>query len=422
MLTVRERNQLTYALKLVTMSSLILTAPAFAAQTSQTYYFPHLAIGGGWQTTLTFVNYSPQGVTCVTTFYSDTGAPLQVSFADGSVAGSSRTDMLAPGADLHVQTRASADVASLSGWAKSQCTGSVKASLLYRFYNGATAQGEAGVNATTTPATEFVSYAQTLTGLAYANPGSSAVTVTITALDASGNKLGSKMETLNAGEHTAANIGPLLGLSSFTGSVQLTATAPILALFINAEAFPVVSSLPPAELPNGTPLAGGSGGPTGPASTYYFPQLAIGGSWQTVLTLVNYSPNSVTCQTAFYSDSGAALQAPFSDSQGASRTDNLAAGASIHIATTAGASTPVSGGWARTQCSGPVKASLLYRFYANDVAQGEAGVNAMTAPATEFSSFAQTQTGLAIANPMLTGSAAVVLITGYNAAGVQTAS
>jgi hypothetical protein len=45
---------------------------------SSTYYFPHLAIGGGFQTTLTYVNYSPQSVSCQTTFYSDSGGALQV--------------------------------------------------------------------------------------------------------------------------------------------------------------------------------------------------------------------------------------------------------------------------------------------------------------------------------------------------------
>ena len=54
------------------------------------YYFSHLALGGGFQTTLTYINYSPQAVTCVTNFYSDSGSPLPVPFNQGSV--STRTD------------------------------------------------------------------------------------------------------------------------------------------------------------------------------------------------------------------------------------------------------------------------------------------------------------------------------------------
>jgi hypothetical protein len=39
-------------------------------------------------------------------------------------------------------------------------------------------------------------------------------------------------------------------------------------------------------------------------------------------------------------------------------------------------------------CSAPIKASMLCRFYKQGVAQGDAGVNAMNAPATEFVTFA----------------------------------
>jgi hypothetical protein len=211
-----------------------------------------LAFGGGFQTTLTFVNYSPEAVSCQTTFYSDSGGALQVPFAGGSL--SARTDSLGAGADIHVQTTASANAAS-EGWAQSECTGPVKASLLYRLYSGSVAQGEAGVNATTTPATEFVTFAQTQTGIAYANPSSVPATITIAALDSTGAGLGQTSLTLQPNAHGAANIGPLLGVSSFTGSVQITSTAPIVSLSLNAEAFPVFSSLPSGDLPAGTPLA-----------------------------------------------------------------------------------------------------------------------------------------------------------------------
>jgi len=218
------------------------------------YYFAHLAFGGGWQATLTYVNYSPQAVSCQTSFFSDSGAPLAVPFSAGASA--VRSDNLAAGGDIHDQTQAPAGAGLLTGWAAAQCTGSVKASLLYRLYKGTVAQGEAGVNAVTVPAIEFVSFAQTETGMAWANPSPSAADVTITVLDATGKTLGTKIMTVQPNEHGQANIGPLLGLSSFTGSVQITSSVPILTLLINFEAAPVFSSLPPADLPAGTALSG----------------------------------------------------------------------------------------------------------------------------------------------------------------------
>jgi hypothetical protein len=221
---------------------------------SNIYYFPHLAVGGGWQTTLTYVNYSPQNVSCQTAFYSDSGQLLQVPFATG--AESSRTDDLPPGAAIHVATQAAANAQLLTGWAEAQCTGPIKPSLLFRWYIAGASQGEAGVNAMSSPATEFVSFAQTQTGLAYANPSSSPATLTIRVLDSKGLALGRKDIMLGPYEHGAGNLAPLLGLSSFTGSVQVTSNIPVTALLLNFEAAPVFSSLPPADLPAETALAG----------------------------------------------------------------------------------------------------------------------------------------------------------------------
>jgi hypothetical protein len=222
---------------------------------SSSYYFPQLAFGGGWQTTMTYVNYSPQSVTCQTTFYTDSGSPLLVPL--GGPAASSRTDVLAPGADLHQQTTGDPAGPTSSGWAVASCSSAMKASLLYRFYNQGVAQGEAGVNAITTPATEFVTFAETKTGIAYANPSTTPASVTVTVLSSAGLALGSKVVQLAPNAHGAANLAPLLGLNSFTGSVQITSTVPIVSLSLNAEAFPVFSALPPGDLPDSTPLAPG---------------------------------------------------------------------------------------------------------------------------------------------------------------------
>ena len=46
-----------------------------------TYYFPHLAVGAGWQTTITYINYSPEEVSCQTDFLSDHRSPLMLSFS-----------------------------------------------------------------------------------------------------------------------------------------------------------------------------------------------------------------------------------------------------------------------------------------------------------------------------------------------------
>ena len=386
------------------------------------YYFPHLAVGAGWQTTITYINYSPEEVTCQTDFLSDYGSPLMVSFAGlGPVV--SRTDVLPSGGSVHQETNVDLNASLAPGWARATCSGPVKASLLFRQHNSeGVPTAEAAVNAAAVPATRFVTFAEQQegkagTGVAYANPSFTAAHVTFTARDAAGRTLASVDRTLLPGGHDAQNMAPLFGLTSFTGSIEVTSPVPIVSLSLNFEAYPVFSSLPPGEL---DPSAQGS-------TTYYFPHLAVGASWQTTITYINYSREEVTCQTEFISDHGSPLMVSFAGlGPVVSRTDVLPPGGSVHEETDVELSAPLAPGWARATCSGPVKASLLFRQRNSEgVPTAEAAVNAAAVPATRFVTFAEQQegkagTGVAYANPSSTS--ALVTFTARDAAGRTLAS
>ena len=379
------------------------------------YYFPHLAVGAGWQTTLTYINYSAEQVSCRTEFLSDQGTPLMVSFPSLG-PDVRRSDMLPPGGSVHEETDVGLSSPPAAGWAKAACSGPVKASLLFRQYDSAGVPlAEAGVNAAAVAASRFVTFAeqatgQAGTGVAYANPSDTAAVVTFTAKDEAGRTLDSFDQTLMPGEHGAKNMAGLFDLSRFTGSLEITSTKPIVSLSINAEAAPIFSSLPPGEL---DPSAQG---PT----TYYFPHLAVGASWQTTITYINYSPQEVTCRTDFFSGQGTPLTVSF-PALGlvASRSDVLPPGGSVHEETDVGLSAPLVSGWAQADCTGPVKASLLFRQYDSaGVPTGEAGVNAAAAPATRFVTFAeqapgQAGTAVAYANPSDTSTAVVTFTVKY---------
>ena len=383
----------------------------------QIYYFPHLAVGASWQTTITYINYSREEVTCQTDFISDHGTPLMVSFAGlGTV--DSRTDVLPPGGSVHQETDVDLSAPLAPGWARATCSGPVKASLLFRRRNSEGAPtAEAGVNAAAVPATRFVTFAeqgegQFGTGVAYANPSATAALVTFTARDTAGEVLPSVNRTLSPGGHAAHGMSELFDLTSFTGSIEVTSTEPIVSLSLNFEADPVFSSLPPGEL---DASAQGS-------TTYYFPHLAVGASWQTTITYINYSPEEVSCQTDFISDHGSPLMVSFAELGTVdSRTDVLPPGGSVHQETNVDLSASLAPGWARATCSGPVKASLLFRRRNSEGAPtAEAGVNAAAVPATRFVTFAeqgegQFGTGVAYANPSDTS--ATVTFTARDAAG-----
>ena len=367
---------------------LVLSAALGApAQTTLNYYFAHIAAGGVWRTTFTYVNQTAQSVSCNTSFLSDTGAPLSLTF--NGTAQSSAADSIPAGGLARRQTDSQPAAQTVTGWAIANCSGPVKASALFRSYNGNVAQAEASVPAMASAASQFVTYADQTSGVAYANPSQTAATVTFAASDANGVPLATKSIPLPAGAHGSQNLGPLFGLANFQGSVTITASAPIVSLTLNAEASPVISSLPPGQ-PDGSA--------SGPAN-YYFAHIAAAGPWRTTFTYVNASTQSVTCSTSFYSDSGSALSLLFNGVPLSSATDTIPAGGMVRRQTDAQTASPVTTGWASAKCSGPVKASALFRDYTGNVAQGEASVIAASSPASQFVTYADQNTGIAYANP-----------------------
>jgi hypothetical protein len=162
---------------------------------------------------------------------------------------------MAPGGSIHDPTTAPHTGSVIQGWAQGSCTGPVQASMLFRQYNAGVPIAEAGVNAETAATTVFATFAQVGTGIAYANPSTTqSASITFTVYNTAGARLGGQTITLGPLAHSAANIGPLVGLTSFTGFVKITSSIPIISLSLNYEVAPIFSSLPPGDLPSSTLL------------------------------------------------------------------------------------------------------------------------------------------------------------------------
>jgi hypothetical protein len=99
---------------------------------------PHYAVS--WRTTFTYVNQTNQPVTCNTTYLSDTGAALPLSFNGAFMT--SASDAIPPSGLARRQTDAQPTAQVVTGWAAANCTGPIRASALFRAYNGAVAQAE----------------------------------------------------------------------------------------------------------------------------------------------------------------------------------------------------------------------------------------------------------------------------------------
>jgi len=235
-------------LNLLAAVTILLGAPSLSfSQTgaAYNYYFAHLASGGIWRTTFTYVNPTDNFVTCNTSFYSESGGALLLSF--GGIKRSLVPYNLVPQGTIHSQTDADLNGPVQVGWAQAVCDGPIQASVLFRSFKGSVAQAEGSVLASTTPATRFVSFSDQITGIALANPLSVSSTLTFTARNLAGQFLATKSLTLPAMNHGSFNVGPYLNLNSFKGSLTIDATSPILSVALNFESSPVFSALPPGH-------------------------------------------------------------------------------------------------------------------------------------------------------------------------------
>ena len=106
-------------------------------------------------------------------------------------------------------------------WAQAQCSGPVKVSMLFRWYNQGAAITEAGVNASNHSDHQVRHYAQTLAGAAFANPSlNQSALVTIVVLDATGTVLNTSTVTLPPEGHQTYNIYTWVN-QNLSGSVQI---------------------------------------------------------------------------------------------------------------------------------------------------------------------------------------------------------
>ncbi len=168
-----------------------------AAQGSTAYYFPHLAVGAGWQTTITYINYSP-------------GGELPNQF--------------------HFRSRKSAD------------------GLVCGTGNGCRPDRCSAARGVRSPGDQRGAERCSWDRRGLCQPFRYSGHITFTARDRAGQTLASVVRTLLPEGHGAHGMGPLFGLTGFTGSLEVTSTEPIVSLSLNFEADPVFSSLPPGEL------------------------------------------------------------------------------------------------------------------------------------------------------------------------------
>jgi YD repeat-containing protein len=251
--------------------------------------FPQIADGGGYRTTLVFMNTSGNPETGTVRFFGGAGAALPVRMIGGGAAASEFAYTIQPGGVVRFVTDGSPSEVH-AGWAQlvpAAASATPVGAGTFSFTQGGTLVTESGVPSAT-PTTHARIYVDTAgghnTGLAVVSPEGRSVRITATAYLPDGvTPAGNGPGTIDLvpGGHLPRFVGQLIsGLpEGFTGVLDLVAPAPFAALTLRSltnergdfllTTFPIadVTQVPPAPV--------------------VFPQIADGGGYQTQIILLN---------------------------------------------------------------------------------------------------------------------------------------
>lgn len=214
---------------------LYMAALAQVASPETPLVFPHFAQGGGYQTVFTLSNLSKTATTATVQLFLPSGALSNTISIAVAANGTARTSLT--GSALTV------------GWARitTSPVAGLSASETIQLSSGGVVFGEAGVlpsipdTALRLPVFEKDGVA---TGVAIANPGSTAATLTLTLRNPNGSAAGTQALPLGPSQQTARFVSELFsGLSGFEGSLEITSPVPVSAFALRQHTTGTFSAL-----------------------------------------------------------------------------------------------------------------------------------------------------------------------------------
>jgi hypothetical protein len=190
-------------------------------------YFPQIADGGGYSTMFILINDSSTAVTGSLELFQANGTTLTLNL-NGTAASTFNLNIPAKGMALYETLNSGSTQA---GWARVRTSGPIGGSIIYGYSSPpGTLISEAGIN----PAQPVNSFALSVdirrgyqAGLAVANPGTAAVSLTLTLYDNAGNRVSSVTRTLEGQRYFAEmvdQIFPNINLINFPGVITVAAT------------------------------------------------------------------------------------------------------------------------------------------------------------------------------------------------------
>jgi hypothetical protein len=270
-------------------------------------YFPQLADGGGYRTSIVLMNTSGGSESGSLELFGDDGTPLAVRSTDG--VPSSVFGYFIPAGGVAIFESDGSSQETRQGWVilkPNPGSATPVGAGIFQFSPGGTLVTESGVPAAipTTRARVYIDRSGGHdTGLAVANLGTTKLDLTLTAYEKDGStKAGAGAGTLSldAGGHDAKFVGQIVsGLpEGFTGVLEIAAPQPFAALTLrslqNARSDFLLTTFPVADANRPAP------------QPIVFPQIADGGGFITQFILLSPAGGGATT-IEFYGDDGSPL-------------------------------------------------------------------------------------------------------------------
>jgi hypothetical protein len=217
---------------------LIFSASAIGSAQSFTYYFPQVAAGGGWLTTIFISNASAGGPANGTiTFTRSDGSPFAANWLDeggnnASGGGNTIAFSLASGQSRKYTTVG--DLPLTSGYATVTANASVLGTAMFTLMNGGSIYAEAGVPMAIPLAKQAVFVDTTngfRTGVAIANPNAAVLETRFELVDNNGQVIAQTVRNIPAFQHMPLFTDELFpGHPAMVGRLQFWCTNPMVAV------------------------------------------------------------------------------------------------------------------------------------------------------------------------------------------------
>jgi hypothetical protein len=186
-----------------------LTVTAASTQLSQIGGFAHIATGGGWDTTITLINFGTSPIVARLRFWDDNGAPLSLPVVAGqnpAVTTPSFDQTISPGASTVVDLQSQL-ASTVVGWAEVDASPAavIGGFAIFQYQDSVTSSQGTSPLTTSTSTALFVPYDNMgyTTGVALANQAATTASLSLKIRDANGTIIGTDSLLLAPNGHTA---------------------------------------------------------------------------------------------------------------------------------------------------------------------------------------------------------------------------